>query len=132
MMSTQNKVTLVVGAHGVIGRNLIAHLATLGDWEVIGLSRRGGEAAGRVRYVAVDLLDSDDCREKLGGPNQMSQVTHIFYAAYQERPTWAELVPPNLAMLVDDEPFLMHTGLRRMFQTTLEGVTSIINLSILR
>lgn len=113
MMSTQNKVALVVGAHGVIGRNLIAYLATLGDWEVIGLSRR-------------------DCREKLGGPNQMSQVTHIFYAAYQERPTWAKLVPPNLAMLVDDETFLMHTGLRRMFQTTLEGVTSIINLSILR
>jgi nucleoside-diphosphate-sugar epimerase len=28
-------------------------------------------------------------------------VTHIFYAAYQDRPTWAELVPPNLAMLVN-------------------------------
>lgn len=26
-------------------------------------------------------------------------MTHLFYAAYQDRPTWAELVPPNLAML---------------------------------
>ena len=28
-------------------------------------------------------------------------MTHLFYAAYQDRPTWAELVPPNLAMLVN-------------------------------
>jgi nucleoside-diphosphate-sugar epimerase len=94
----QRKVALVVGAQGVIGRNLIDHLATLSDWDVIGLSRRGGEPEGRVRYVAVDLLDRDDCREKLGS---LTQVTHIFYAAYQDRPTWAELVPPNLAMLVN-------------------------------
>ncbi len=94
----QRKVALVVGAQGVIGRNLIDHLATLSDWDVIGLSRRGGEPEGRVRYVAVDLLDRDDCREKLGN---LTQVTHIFYAAYQDRPTWAELVPPNLAMLVN-------------------------------
>lgn len=97
-MSTQNKVALVVGAQGVIGRNLTDHLAVLGDWDVIGLSRRGGESAGRVRHVAVDLLDADDFREKLGG---LTDVTHVFYVAYQDRPTWAELVPPNLAMLVN-------------------------------
>lgn len=97
-MSTQKKVALVVGAQGVIGRNLVEHLASLGDWDVIGLSRRGGAPTGRVRHVAVDLLDRTACREKLSG---LPQVTHIFYAAYQDRPTWAELVPPNLAMLVN-------------------------------
>ncbi|WP_224362141.1 SDR family oxidoreductase [Hyalangium versicolor] len=97
-MSPQKKVALVVGAQGVIGRNLVDHLAALGDWDVIGLSRRGGTSSGRVRHVAVDLLDRTHCREKLSG---LSQVTHIFYAAYQDRPTWAELVPPNLAMLVN-------------------------------
>ncbi len=97
-MSTQNKVALVVGANGVIGRNLVDHLATLGDWSVIGLSRRGGESTERVRHVSVDLLDRDDCRRKLGG---LAEVTHIFYTAYQDRSTWAELVPPNLAMLVN-------------------------------
>ncbi|MFP2930101.1 SDR family oxidoreductase [Pyxidicoccus sp. 3LG] len=97
-MSTQNKVALVVGAQGVIGRNLIDHLASLGDWDVIGLSRRGGVSAGRVRHIEVDLLNQDDCRAKLSG---LTQVTHLFYAAYQDRPTWAELVPPNLAMLVN-------------------------------
>jgi len=92
------KVALVVGANGVIGRNLIDHLITLPDWNVIGVSRRGGESADRVRYVSADLLNIDDTREKL---SSLTEVTHIFYAAYQDRPTWAELVPPNLAMLVN-------------------------------
>lgn len=91
-------VALVVGAQGVIGRNLAAHLDDQGDWEVIGLSRRGGEDRGRVRHIAVDLLDAADTTAKLA---DLSQVTHVFYAAYQDRPSWAELVPPNLAMLVN-------------------------------
>ena len=93
-----HKVALVVGAQGVIGRNLVDYLVTLADWDVIGLSRRGGVSTDRVRYVAVDLLERDDCRKKLG---DLTAVTHIFYAAYQDRPTWAELVLPNLVMLVD-------------------------------
>jgi nucleoside-diphosphate-sugar epimerase len=98
MIDSPRKVALVVGGQGVIGRNLIDHLETLGDWEVIGLSRRGGQDSARVRHVSVDLLDRDDTAKKLSG---LTEVTHVFYAAYQDRPTWAELVPPNLAMLVN-------------------------------
>jgi len=90
------KVALVVGAQGVIGRHLVEHLTSLPDWEVIGLSRRRGEPGPRLRHIAVDLLDASDCAAKLSG---LTHVTHVFYAAYQDRPTWAELVPPNLAML---------------------------------
>ena len=97
-MSTQKKVALVVGANGVIGKNLIEHLVALGEWDIVGLSRRGGRSAGPVRYIAVDLLNPEDAREKLAS---LTDVTHIFYAAYQDRPTWAELVAPNLAMLVN-------------------------------
>ncbi|QNK02821.1 SDR family oxidoreductase [Dyella telluris] len=97
-MTTKGKVALVVGAQGVIGRNLIDHLSTLEDWQVIGLSRRGGQDRERVRHIAVDLLDVDDTRSRLAG---LGDVTHVFYTAYQDRPTWAELVPPNLAMLVN-------------------------------
>ncbi|WP_159888073.1 SDR family oxidoreductase [Paenibacillus puerhi] len=93
-----NKTALVVGANGVIGRNLIDYLITLPEWNIIGVSRRGGEDAGRLRYVAADLLNEEDTLAKLGN---LTTVTHIFYAAYQDRPTWAELVPPNLAMLVN-------------------------------
>jgi nucleoside-diphosphate-sugar epimerase len=89
---------VVVGANGIIGGNLLAHLVELGDWEIIGLSRRGGAASGKLRHIAVDLLDATDVRDKLA---HLTDVTHIFYAAYQDRPSWAELVPPNLAMLVN-------------------------------
>lgn len=97
-MSAQRKVALVVGAGGVIGRNLIEHLLTLDDWSVIGLSRRRPDSGDHIRHICVDLLERDDCRDKLGA---VKEVTHIFYAAFQDRPTWAELVPPNLAMLVN-------------------------------
>jgi nucleoside-diphosphate-sugar epimerase len=89
---TNNK-ALVVGANGVIGSNLVEHLNGLPEWEVIGLSRRGGPG-----QLAVDLLDADDTNTKLSG---LTDVTHVFYAAYQDRPTWAELVAPNLARLVN-------------------------------
>lgn len=97
-MTTQNKFALVVGAQGVIGRNLTEHLVSLGDWEIVGLSRRGGEPGNHLRHISVDLLDAEDCANKL---RDLSQVTHIFYAAYQDQPTWAELVAPNLAMLTN-------------------------------
>jgi nucleoside-diphosphate-sugar epimerase len=92
------KIALVVGAQGVIGRNLVDHLSTLEEWEIIGLSRRGGMSSEQVRYIAVDLLDKENSRRQL---SVLTEVTHIFYAAYQDRPGWAELVAPNLAMLIN-------------------------------
>lgn len=89
---------LVVGANGVIGSNLIKHLEQSGGWNIIGLSRRGGKNTATTTYISVDLLDKSDCNLKL---QALDHITHIFYAAYQDRPSWAELVPPNLAMLVN-------------------------------
>ena len=119
-MTAQNKVALVVGAQGVIGRNLIEHLATLDDWRIVGLSRRGGESTERIQHVAVDLLDAAGTRAKL---RALGDVTHIFYAAYQDRPSWAELVPPNLAMLTNvvdameaASPHLTHISLMQGYK----------------
>lgn len=98
MKALQKNTALVVGAHGVIGSNLIDYLETLENWEIIGLSRRGGTDTGKTHYITADLLDADDCKKKL---HPLSHITHIFYAAYQDRPTWAELVAPNLAMLTN-------------------------------
>ncbi len=97
-MNITKNTALVVGANGVIGTNLINHLATLGTWNIIGLSRRGGSDTATTRYIAVDLLDLDSCMDKL---SSLTNVTHIFYAAYQDRSSWAELVAPNMAMLVN-------------------------------
>lgn len=90
------KTALVVGANGVIGSRLIAHLESLADWNIIGLSRRGGINTSMVRYIAVDLLDEADTKIKL---SKLNTVTHIFYAAYQDQPSWAALFAPNMAML---------------------------------
>ena len=91
-------VALIVGARGVIGGNLVRHLQALDSWRVVGLSRRGGEAADSVTHVSVDLLDPRDTRTKLAS---LTDVTHVFYTAYQDRPTFAELVVPNQQMLVN-------------------------------
>src|ERR1043165_9020390 len=88
----EQKVALVVGANGVIGSNLIDYLSTLDDWRIVGVSRRGGVDTDKVTYLAVDLLDPADTQAKLGG---RTEITHVFYAAYQDRPTWAELVSPT-------------------------------------
>jgi nucleoside-diphosphate-sugar epimerase len=98
MNKAAGKVAVVVGAQGVIGRNLVRHLEELGDWKVVGLSRRPAPASERVTHISVDLLDSRDTQAKLGS---LSGVTHIFYAAFQDRPTWSELVEPNLTMLAN-------------------------------
>lgn len=90
------KVALVAGAQGVIGRNLIDHLLTQNNWEIIGLSRRGGTNSAKVKHIAVDLLNRKNSEQQLGG---LTTVTHIFYAAYQDRGSWAELVAPNMTML---------------------------------
>jgi len=92
------KQAIVVGALGVIGRNLVNHLTSAGDWEVIGLSRRTPDFETRARYISVDLLDRADAQAKLGA---LAGATHVFYCAYQARPVWAEHNRPNLDMLIN-------------------------------
>src|SRR5262245_34587734 len=106
---------LVLGGLGVIGRTLVEHLSGLPDWEVTAVSRREPDFDTRARYLSVDLLDADACRRELGA---LAGVTHLFYAAYQARPTRAEEVEPNLAMLVNavdavepGSPLLSHVSL---------------------
>jgi nucleoside-diphosphate-sugar epimerase len=90
------KSAVIVGAQGVIGRYLVQRLAAQADWRVVGLSRRSVPDSGRVRNIGVDLLDETDALRKLSG---LTDTTHIFYCAFQNRSTWAEQVAPNLAML---------------------------------
>ncbi|MCX2454194.1 SDR family oxidoreductase [Pedobacter sp. PLR] len=96
-MKTKNT-ALVIGANGVIGSNLIKYLEELDNWNIIGISRRGGTDTTKTKYLSVDLLNKEDCKKQL---QFLTSITHIFYAAYQDKPSWAELVPPNLAMLVN-------------------------------
>jgi nucleoside-diphosphate-sugar epimerase len=88
----------VVGGLGVIGRNLVEHLSRSDEWEIVGLSRRSPDFASRARYISVDLLDRADTETKLAC---LTEATHVFYCAFQARPTWAEHNAPNLALLAN-------------------------------
>jgi nucleoside-diphosphate-sugar epimerase len=109
---------VVVGARGVIGSTLTDHLLRA-DWRVIGLSRRGGTDAPGLHHLAVDLTDPGASRAIAP---ELASTTHVFYAAYQDRPTWAELVEPNVAMLanvldaVADAPTLEHVSLMQGYK----------------
>lgn len=110
---------LVIGAGGVIGGNLIEHLAIEGSWDVAGLSRRGGPDRDRVRHLRADLFDLGSTRTAFA---TASETTHVFYTAYQDRPTWKELVEPNVAMLrnvldsLDLLPNLRHVSLMQGYK----------------
>lgn len=113
----QENIALVVGANGVIGSNLISYLESLEDWKIIGLSRRGGKNNTKTTYLSVNLLDAEDCEEKLKG---LTAITHIFYAAYQHEDTWAALVAPNLAMLTN------------VVTTTEKVATGLVHISLMQ
>jgi nucleoside-diphosphate-sugar epimerase len=90
------KKALVAGALGVTGRTLVNHLVSLGDWEVIGLSRRSPEFQTSAKYIAVDLTDRSAVESQLGG---IGNITHIFYSALYWGTNVFDEVGPNVAML---------------------------------
>ncbi|MGH7881174.1 MAG: MBL fold metallo-hydrolase [Steroidobacteraceae bacterium] len=62
-----------------------------------------------------------------------SRVTEIASDTYQITAFHPEFgFQFNQFLVLDDEPFLMHTGTRRMFETTLAGVASLMDPSTLR
>ncbi|MDX1540135.1 MAG: SDR family oxidoreductase [Geminicoccaceae bacterium] len=58
----------------------------------------GPDFRSSAEFVGVDLLDREQTFARLG---HLEDATHVFYCAFQARPTWAEHGPPNLAMLVN-------------------------------
>ncbi|MBT6441202.1 MAG: SDR family oxidoreductase [Alphaproteobacteria bacterium] len=74
------KTALVIGGLGVIGRNLINHLSTQDDWDIIAVSRRAPdeEMAKKAEFISCDLLDIKQAEQKLAG---LADVTHMFCCA---------------------------------------------------
>lgn len=91
---TGNRVALIAGATGIVGRHLAAHLLERG-WRVLGVSR-GGEAVGEA--VRLDLSDAAAC---LAAAARLRDVTHVFYAGRAPRPGLAEEAAANRAMLAN-------------------------------
>ena len=87
---------LVAGSSGVVGLRLAETLAIDPEWEVTGLSRRGA-AHSKFKTIAVDLTSAADTQGRLA---QLSNITHIFYAArYDHKTTAPEPIDLNTNML---------------------------------
>jgi NAD(P)-dependent dehydrogenase (short-subunit alcohol dehydrogenase family) len=97
MPSDSTKSTaVVVGATGIVGRAIVAKLAGLGGWRVLGVTRSGGTAPGVDETIAADLRDPDEARRRLA---PAAGATHLFFAAYLPQASWAAEVAPNLAAI---------------------------------
>ena len=87
---------LVAGATGVVGRNLLKHLAASGGWDIVALSRRTPDIEGSYEHIAVDLANASECRTKL---HHLDDVTHVFFAALAANRELTQAAIDNLALL---------------------------------
>lgn len=102
---------LLVGPHGVVGGAIRQRFASHRDWELATASRRAPAAAAdaSLRAISVDLLDPDASTAQFAS---LADVTHVVFAGYTERPTMAEMVAPNVAMLRNTLAALLAAGAR--------------------
>lgn len=112
---------LIVGASGIVGRAAFAHFASNPDWHAIGVSRRAPDL-DRGQHLPLDLLDREACFRAL---DDLGSVTHVVYAALQEKPG-----------LVEGwfDPELMQTN-RRMLENLLDTLArggALVHVSLLQ
>jgi nucleoside-diphosphate-sugar epimerase len=87
------RIALVAGANGIIGKALVEQIERTAGWRVMGLSRN---PRALVNAIACDLTDAEATRTCL---QEASGVTHLFFAAYAPGGGLAEEDRINGAML---------------------------------
>jgi nucleoside-diphosphate-sugar epimerase len=90
----EKKTALIVGASGIVGRNLATLLAKKSDWSIYGLSRKPVPSEG-VRPVAADLQNRESLEAALRG----IAPTHVFLTTWLRQSTEAENIRVNSAMV---------------------------------
>jgi nucleoside-diphosphate-sugar epimerase len=95
-MTSENH-AVIIGSTGIVGSNLAAHLAALGQWKVTGVARHPSSASPAISPVSVDLLDRAAVREAF----YSLDPTHVFFTTWTRRDTEAENVAANGAMLAN-------------------------------
>ncbi|CAM5259499.1 hypothetical protein SALBM135S_02537 [Streptomyces alboniger] len=92
--SNSRQSALVVGGTGISGRALCRELVARG-WRTASLSRRATASRDGVEALRADLTDPQSVRAALTGLNP----THVFFTAWSRRPTEAENITANSAMV---------------------------------
>nr|QMS55276.1 iridoid synthase 4 [Gardenia jasminoides] len=98
-------VALVVGVTGIVGYSL-AEILPLSDtpggpWKVYGVARRPRPSWSLdhpVEYIQCDVLSADDTQAKL---SPLTDITHIFWVTWANRPSEAECIEVNDAMFLN-------------------------------
>jgi nucleoside-diphosphate-sugar epimerase len=93
-----DNIALVIGASGLVGGHLAAHIAGLSGWRALGVSRRRPEAAASYQHLAFDLLDANQCAEALAAH---PGITHLFVAARTKGVTADAEERNNVALLAN-------------------------------
>jgi len=75
---------LIAGASGLVGHAAIERFASIGGWDVIGVSRRLPADLSGATLLALDLMDAGACRA--AAKECFRGVTHVVYAALYEMP----------------------------------------------
>lgn len=101
--------TLVVGALGVTGRNVLEYLAASGR-AAVGMSRRQPRARSAVTGAEQLIGDVTEANIGVRLRGALHDVTHLVFGAYQERPTLAEQVAPNVGLLQGSLDMLIDAG----------------------
>ncbi|KAI5655218.1 hypothetical protein M9H77_32405 [Catharanthus roseus] len=112
-------VALIVGVTGIVG-NSLAEILPLSDtpggpWKVYGVARRprpAWNADHPVEYIQCDVYNSDETQAKI---SPLTDVTHIFWTTWANRPTEAQCCEVNGTMfqnvvnaLLPNAPNLSH------------------------
>ena len=85
----------IVGVTGIAGLNLAEHLLSLGDWEVMGISRRPLRGLSGVRAVTADVLDQAATAAAL----RDMAPTHVFFCTWTRGTSEDENIRLNGQML---------------------------------
>lgn len=104
---------LVVGATGIVGLNLAAHLAVQPDFAVYGLARTPRPLAG-VQPVAADLRDAAAVQAAVGRLG----ITHVFFTSWLRQENEAKNCEVNGAMLSNLLDALTDSPLRHVALVT--------------
>jgi nucleoside-diphosphate-sugar epimerase len=90
-----NKRALIIGATGIVGRNLVEHLHRVGGWDITGLSRGRTAPPEGMTALTADLTSASSVTDALKG----QQFTHVFFTAWARQPTERENIAVNGAMV---------------------------------
>ena len=93
-----NKVALVAGANGTVGRTLAELLSSTRGWDVITLSRRPSKIGAVGKSIQADLCDRAAFHQFEA---TFQRITHVFYCARATSSDPAEEERINLAMFAN-------------------------------